>query len=164
MTRSNRDELINDLVPSRLLKKPGNGPKRHTGRDEVEIRYPVNYCFFWIPNIRLGGFRNDESRLESRSHSIGDVKGIWIISLPYALPVLSLSKDALCPTLQMLRRPQGCLESIRNFDLFEDVIQVRLHSMGADAKFLSNLIVGGSHRYLGQYLCLPPGEDLTAAS
>jgi hypothetical protein len=32
----------------RLLKNPGNGPKRHTGRDEVEIRYPVNYCFFWI--------------------------------------------------------------------------------------------------------------------
>ena len=51
------------LVPSRLLKKPGNGPKRHTGRDEVEIRYPVNYCFFWIPDIRLDGFRNDESRL-----------------------------------------------------------------------------------------------------
>ena len=37
---------------SRLLKKPGNGPKRHTGRDEVEIRYPVNYCFFWIPDSR----------------------------------------------------------------------------------------------------------------
>ena len=53
MTRSNRDELINDLVPSRLLKKPGNGPKRHTGRDEVEIRYPVNYCFFWIPDSRF---------------------------------------------------------------------------------------------------------------
>ena len=40
-------------VPSRLLKKPGNGPKRHTGRDEVEIRYPVNYCFFWIPDSRF---------------------------------------------------------------------------------------------------------------
>jgi hypothetical protein len=26
----------------------------------------------WIPDIRLGGFRNDESRLESRSHSIGE--------------------------------------------------------------------------------------------
>ena len=60
------------LVPNRLLKKPGNGPKRHTGRDEVEIRYPVNYCFFWIPDIRLDGFRNDESRLESRSHRIGE--------------------------------------------------------------------------------------------
>jgi len=40
-------------VSSRLLKKPGNGPKRHTGRDEVEIRYPVNYCFFWIPDSRF---------------------------------------------------------------------------------------------------------------
>ena len=39
-------------MPNRLLKKPGNGPKRHTGRDEVEIRYPVNYCFFWIPRRR----------------------------------------------------------------------------------------------------------------
>jgi len=37
----------------RLLKKPGNGPKRHTGRDEVEIRYPVKYCFFWIPDSRF---------------------------------------------------------------------------------------------------------------
>ena len=57
------------LVPNRLLKKPGNGPKRHTGRDEVEIRYPVNYCSFWIPDIRLGGFRNDESRLPARHHA-----------------------------------------------------------------------------------------------
>ena len=57
------------LVPSRLLKKPGNGPKHHTGRDEVEIRYPVNYCFFWIPDIRLDGFRNDESRLPARHHA-----------------------------------------------------------------------------------------------
>ena len=38
---------------SRLLKKPGNGPKRHTGRDEVEIRYPVKYCLFWIPDSRF---------------------------------------------------------------------------------------------------------------
>ena len=37
---------------SRLLKKPGNGPKRHTGRDEVEIRYLVKNCFYWIPDIR----------------------------------------------------------------------------------------------------------------
>ena len=34
------------------MKKPGKGPKRHTGRDEVEIRYPVRYCFFWIPDSR----------------------------------------------------------------------------------------------------------------
>jgi hypothetical protein len=33
-------------VPGKLLKKPGNDTKRHTGRDEVEIRYPLNYCFF----------------------------------------------------------------------------------------------------------------------
>jgi hypothetical protein len=38
---------------NRLLKKPGNGPKRHTGRDEVEIRYPVSYCFFGIPDSRF---------------------------------------------------------------------------------------------------------------
>gem|GEM_PF-4316732 len=38
---------------SRLLKKPGNGPKRYTGRDEVEIRYPAKYCFFWIPDSRF---------------------------------------------------------------------------------------------------------------
>ncbi len=36
-------------MPSRLLKKPANGPKRHTGRDEVEIRYPVNYFFLDSP-------------------------------------------------------------------------------------------------------------------
>ena len=66
--------------------------------------------------------RSGEAGGESRSHSIGDVKGIWIISLPYALPVLSLSKDALCPTLQMFRGPQCSLESISNFDLFEHVI------------------------------------------
>jgi len=35
------------------MQKPGNGPKRHTGRDEVEIRYPVTYCFFWIPDSRF---------------------------------------------------------------------------------------------------------------
>jgi hypothetical protein len=35
-------------LSSRLLKKSGNGPKRHTGRDEVEIRYPLKYCFSWI--------------------------------------------------------------------------------------------------------------------
>ena len=32
-------------ITSRLMKKSGKGLKRHTGRDEVEIRYPVNYCF-----------------------------------------------------------------------------------------------------------------------
>jgi hypothetical protein len=26
-------------------EKAWKSPKRHTGRDEVEIRYPVNYCF-----------------------------------------------------------------------------------------------------------------------
>jgi hypothetical protein len=34
-------------------KSLGNGPKRHTGRDEVEIRYPLKYCFFWIPDSRF---------------------------------------------------------------------------------------------------------------
>jgi hypothetical protein len=29
----------------RLLIKSGNSPKRHTGRDEVEIRYPLKSCF-----------------------------------------------------------------------------------------------------------------------
>jgi hypothetical protein len=38
---------------SRQLKNPGKGPKRHTGQDEVEIRYPVTYCFFWIPDSRF---------------------------------------------------------------------------------------------------------------
>ena len=38
---------------SRLLKKSGNGPKRHTGQDEVEIRYPLEYCFSWIPDSRF---------------------------------------------------------------------------------------------------------------
>jgi len=44
---------VEETAGCRLLKKPGNGPKRHTGRDEVEIRYPVNYCFFWIPDSRF---------------------------------------------------------------------------------------------------------------
>ena len=39
---------------SRLLKGAWkSNPKRHTGRDEVEIRYPVKYCFFWIPDSRF---------------------------------------------------------------------------------------------------------------
>ena len=44
------DEL---LSISWLLKNPENSPKRHTGRDEVAIRHPVSYCFFWIPDSRL---------------------------------------------------------------------------------------------------------------
>ena len=36
-----------------LLENPGKGPERHTGRDEVEIRYPVKHCFFWIPDSRF---------------------------------------------------------------------------------------------------------------
>ncbi len=35
-------------APSRLLKKPGNGPKRHTGRDEVQIWYALICYIFWI--------------------------------------------------------------------------------------------------------------------
>ena len=39
---------------SRLLRKPGNGPKRHTGRDEIEIRYlQQTIIFFWIPDSRF---------------------------------------------------------------------------------------------------------------
>jgi len=40
-------------VLSELLKKPGNDTIRHTGRDEVEIRYPLHHCFFWIPDSRF---------------------------------------------------------------------------------------------------------------
>ena len=36
-----------------LLKNTAEGLTRHTGRDEVEIRYPVKYCFFWIPDSRF---------------------------------------------------------------------------------------------------------------
>ena len=63
----------------------------------------------------------------------------------------------------MLGCPQRCLESIVKFDMLEDVIEVCLHGMGTDAKVLGNLIIGGPHRHLGQYLCLPLGEDHTAA-
>ncbi|UCE82501.1 MAG: hypothetical protein JSV47_12480 [Deltaproteobacteria bacterium] len=35
------------------LKKPETDNTRHTGRSEAEIRYPADYCFFWIPDTRL---------------------------------------------------------------------------------------------------------------
>ena len=52
-TPNTRDKRRMAYLISRLLKKCGNGPQRHTGRDEVEIRYPVRYCFLWIPDSRL---------------------------------------------------------------------------------------------------------------
>jgi len=45
-----RCEARNLTVPVRLLKKPRSCSTIHTGRDEVEIRYPVTYCFSWIPD------------------------------------------------------------------------------------------------------------------
>lgn len=57
--------------------------------------------------------------------------------------------------LQVLCCPQSSLESIRNVDLFEDVIQVGLHSVGTNAEPLSNLIIGGPHSDQGKYLNLP---------
>jgi len=53
--RERREWIKSDTcgVTGKLLKKPENGSKRHTGRDEVEIRYPLNYCFFWIPDSRF---------------------------------------------------------------------------------------------------------------
>ena len=35
-------------LPARL-----KGAKRHTGRDGVEVRYPVNHYFCWIPDSRF---------------------------------------------------------------------------------------------------------------
>ncbi|MFA9435336.1 MAG: hypothetical protein ACERKR_11720, partial [Deltaproteobacteria bacterium] len=52
-TPNTRDKRRMAYLVSRLLKKCGNGPQRHTGRDEVEIRYPVRYCFLWIPDSRF---------------------------------------------------------------------------------------------------------------
>ena len=34
------------MLPNQFLPSVLNARKRHTGRDEVEIRYPVDYCFF----------------------------------------------------------------------------------------------------------------------
>ena len=53
------------------MKKSGKGLKRHTGRDEVEIRYPVNYCFFWIPDSRFApsGMTDLELTLKTLSFS-----------------------------------------------------------------------------------------------
>jgi hypothetical protein len=34
------------MLPTQFLHFVLNARKRHTGRDEVEIRYPVDYCFF----------------------------------------------------------------------------------------------------------------------
>ena len=53
--RDRREWIKSDIcgVTDKLLKKPENDTKRHTGRDEVEIRYPLNYCFFWIPDSRF---------------------------------------------------------------------------------------------------------------
>jgi len=34
------------MLPTQFLQLVLNARKRHTGRDEVEIRYPVNYRFF----------------------------------------------------------------------------------------------------------------------
>jgi hypothetical protein len=47
-TPHTRDKRRMANLISWLFKKSGNGPKRHTGRDEIEIRYPVRYCFLWI--------------------------------------------------------------------------------------------------------------------
>lgn len=34
------------MLPTQFLPLVLSARKRHTGRDEVEIRYPVDYCFF----------------------------------------------------------------------------------------------------------------------
>jgi|GEM_PF-1859898 len=41
------------------MKKPVKDPQRHTGRDEVEIRYPVKFFFSRFRISAAGGFRND---------------------------------------------------------------------------------------------------------
>jgi hypothetical protein len=57
------NSVLNRLfTDNRLLKKSANGPKRHTGRDEVEIRYPVNVQY----NQILSG-----SRLASAATGLG---------------------------------------------------------------------------------------------
>jgi len=59
-TSAVRNSLFDIEAPCRLLKNPGNNPKRHTRRDEVEIRYPVG-CFFtgFSAAGGLRAFRND---------------------------------------------------------------------------------------------------------
>jgi hypothetical protein len=48
-----REQITKIPLISRQLKKSVNGLKSHTGRDAVEIRYPVSHCFLWIPDIHL---------------------------------------------------------------------------------------------------------------
>jgi hypothetical protein len=71
------------IVTSRLLKNPENGPERHTGRDEVEILYPVSDCFFWIPDSRFAP------------------SGMTNLMLPFK--VLSFSAAWLCHIKKKLR-------------------------------------------------------------
>ena len=47
------------MLPTQFLQLVLNARKRHTGRDEVEIRYPVDYCFFLDSGQSLRDFRND---------------------------------------------------------------------------------------------------------
>ena len=54
--------------------------------------------------------------------------------------------------LQILGGLERCLDSIGDIDLFEYSIKMGFHSMRADAKFVSNFIIGSTHGNLGKYL------------
>jgi len=47
------------MLPTQFLHFVLNARKPHTGRDEVEIRYPVDYRLFLDSGQSLRDFRND---------------------------------------------------------------------------------------------------------
>jgi hypothetical protein len=46
-------------------------------------------------------------------------------------------------TLQIFGGPKSGLEAVGNFDLFKDIIDMGLDRMGANTKFMGNLLIFG---------------------
>ena len=65
--------------------------------------------------------------------------------------------------LQILRCPEGCLNAVGDVDLFENIIKMGLHRVGADAKFVANFLIRSTYGHQGKYLALSQSKDRSAA-